>query len=78
MLELGQIFCSKEATGDVYYIVIETGRRMLFEKVEDYIIRNYVVSDPDTGNFYTIKNIIEQEKDKIIRNRKVEIDVYGN
>jgi hypothetical protein len=78
MLELGQIFCSKEATGDVYYIVIETGRRMLFEKVEDYITRNYVVSDPDTGNFYTIKNIIEQEKDKLIRAGKVRLDVYDN
>jgi hypothetical protein len=78
MLEVGQIICSKDISGEEYFVVVETGHRPLLEKLDDFIIRNFVVCEPSTGDFYTLAELIAREKDKIIRNRKVEIDVYRN
>lgn len=71
---LGQIFENEELGGTVYYIVTEVGSQTKFEKLEDFIIRNYVVQ---TGDVYrTIRDIIEDEKRYIIRRGKVDAQNY--
>lgn len=65
MLTLGAVIPNEEPSGTVYYVVIETGERVVFEKVEDFIIRNRVIT---TGDVYrTLRDIIEDEKQIIIR-----------
>jgi hypothetical protein len=74
MFELGTIIAKEELSGTVHYVVTETGGRITFEKVEDYIIRNYVVQ---TGDVYrTIKEIIEDEKRYLIRKGEVDVPRY--
>ncbi len=78
MFEYGQIIksCGHQETD--YYIVVETGRRPILQKLDNFIINNYRVTDPDTGDYYTIKEIIEREKHKIIHKEAIELDVYNN
>jgi hypothetical protein len=74
MLELGAILANEELCGTVHYVITETGRRPHLEKVEDFIIRNYIVQ---TGDVYrTIKEVIEDEKRKMIRKGEVDVPRY--
>lgn len=74
MLELGTIIANEEPSGTVHYVVTETGSRVSLEKIEDYIIRNYVVQ---TGDVYrTIKELIEDEKCYLIRKGDVDVPRY--
>lgn len=66
MLNVGDIVPSKGTSGITYYIVIESGPQPAFELVEDFIARNYVIQDPETGDLYTLKQLINREKNKII------------
>ena len=74
MLELGAIIPSEEPSGTVHYIVVETGERVVFEKVEDFIIRNRVIT---TGDVYrTLRDIIEDEKRRIIKKGVIDVQSY--
>jgi hypothetical protein len=74
MLELGTIIANEETSGTVHYVVTETGRRPRLEKIEDYIIRRYVVQ---TGDVYrTIGEVIEDEKRYLIRKGEVDVPRY--
>ena len=70
-MKLGEVISSVGPTGTDYYIVVETGRRPLLEKVEDFIICNRVVTTCDV--YRTIKDIIEEEKKVIIRKGIIDV-----
>ena len=63
-MKLGDVIESCGAAGTEYYIVTETGSRPLLEKVEDFIIRNRVITVCDV--YRPLKDIIEEEKKSII------------
>ena len=74
MLKLGTIISNEEPSGTVHYIVTETGVGAKLEKIEDYIIRRYIVQ---TGDVYrTIGEIIEDEKRYLIRKGVVDVQSY--
>ena len=74
MLKLGAIIPNEEPSGTVYYVVTETGSKVNLEKIEDYIIRRYVVQ---TGDVYrTIGEIIEDEKRYLIHKGEVDVPHY--
>ena len=74
MPELGAIISCDEPSGIVHYIVVETGERVVFEKVEDFIIRNRVIT---TGDVYrTLRDIIEDEKRCIIKKGVLDVQSY--
>jgi hypothetical protein len=64
-MKLGEVIESCTPTGTDYYIVIETGYRPLLEKIEDFIIRNRVITTCDV--YRPLRDIIEEEKKAIIR-----------
>ena len=70
-MKLGDVIESHSVAGTDYYIVIETGYRPLLEKVEDYIIRNRVITVCDV--YRPLRDIIEEEKRAIIRKGTIDV-----
>ena len=71
MLKLGTIISSESPKGMEYFIVTETGRRPKLELVEDFVMRNYMV--PYEDELCTLKEIINREKQKILRGGQVNV-----
>ena len=71
MLKLGAIISSESPKGTEYFIVIETGRRLKLELVEDFIMRNYVVLYED--ELCTLKEIVNREKQKILQGGQINV-----
>ena len=65
MLELGTIITNEDYTGLTYFIVTKTGTHTVLEKLDDFILRNYVVQTSDV--YTTLKEILEYEKKKILK-----------
>ena len=65
MLELGTIITNEDSTGLTYFIVTKTGTHTVLEKLEDFIMRNYVIQTSDV--YRTLKEIIADEKHKILK-----------
>ena len=65
MLELGTIITNEDSTGLTYFIVTKTGTHTVLEKLDDFILRNYVVQTSDV--YTTLKEILEFEKKKILK-----------
>ena len=65
MLELGTIITNEDSTGLTYFIVTKTGTHTVLEKLDDFILRNYVVQTSDV--YTTFKEILEYEKKKILK-----------
>ena len=72
MYRFGDIIQGEEASGTVYYVVTEiNGRRPILERLEDFIIRNYVVKAGDV--YLTLKEIIEDEKQRAIKEGVIDV-----
>ena len=74
MLRLGDVIESCSAAGTDYYIVTETGRRPLLERLEDYIINRRVITTCDV--YRPLSDIIEEEKRAIIRKGTIDVQSY--
>lgn len=76
MFEVGQIIIDKTAQGEEHYIVIETnGHRPILEKLDEFIMRHYVVRDQN-GSCYTIKELVNREKYKAISRGEWDVPSY--
>ena len=70
-MKLGDIIESCDSTGTNYYIVVEAGQRSLLEKLDDYIIRNRVITTCDV--YRTLRDIIAEEKRVIIKKGTIDV-----
>lgn len=75
MFEVGQIITDKNIQGEEHYIVIEGGHRPVLEKLDEFIMRHYVVRDQN-GSCYTIKELVNREKYKAISRGEWDVPSY--
>lgn len=73
MFKVGEIIPINGPKGAEHYIVVESGDKPQLELIEDFIMRNYTVVDHETGGVYTIKQLVNREKQKMINKGQVNV-----